>query len=197
MPESVADRPTRAHEYVFLMAKSERYFYDDDAIREPHQSSFSKDAIRLAGGITGGERPEGNNFNKEARHKDAGSTPRTRAERAALLNPNGRNCRDVWSFASEPYEGSHFAVMPKSLARRCVLAGSRKGDVVLDPFHGAGTTCLVSLQEERRYIGCELNPAYVDLSAERLAAFEKDATSPVKVVNAEWGDLFATRVGAK
>mgnify|MGYP003425240315 CR=1 FL=1 len=190
MPESVTDRPTRAHEYVFLLTKSARYFYDADAVREPHGSSFSADAIRLAGGAIGGARPEGNNFSKEARHRGGDSSPRTRAERAALLNPNGRNARSVWTITPEPYAGAHFATMPPELARRCILAGSRRGDVVLDPFAGAGTTALVAVGHGRRAIGCELNPEYAALAVDRVAAVDTDATQPVRVEAPQWGALF-------
>lgn len=141
MPERVEDRPTRAHEIVFLLTKRGRYFYDSDAIREPSSS-----------------------------HAD-----------------EGRNARDVWTIAPDPYDGAHFATMPAEIARRCILAGSRRGDVVLDPFFGAATTGLVALQHGRRTIGCELNPDYVALQRERLAVFDADAVS---VAAPSWGPLF-------
>ena len=190
MPESVTDRPTRAHEYVFLLTKRARYFYDADAIREPHGSSFSADAIRLAGGAIGGARPEGNNFSKEARHRGGDSSPRTRAERAALLNPAGRNARDVWTITPEPCDEAHFATMPPDLARRCILAGSRRGDIVLDPFGGAGTTALAALQHGRRALLCELNPNYVEIQRRRLADFAADTSSPIDARGADFGPLF-------
>lgn len=190
MPESVTDRPTRAHEYVFLLSKRERYFYDADAIREPHGSDYSRDAMRHAGGVAGGDRPDGNNFNKQTRHEDGAVTPRTRADRAALLNPNGRNARTVWSINTEPFSGAHFATMAPELARRCILAGSRRGDVVLDPFAGAGTTALVAVGNGRRAIGCELNPEYARIALDRVAAVDTDATEPVRVDAPQWGALF-------
>lgn len=139
MPESVTDRPTRSHEHVFLFAKSERYFYDRDAIREN----------------------------------------------------GGRNSRDVWTIATEPFAGAHFATMPLELARRCILAGSRKGDVVLDPFGGAGTTALAALQHGRRALMCELNAEYVEIQRRRLAQFDFDTTSPVRAAGVDCGPLFA------
>jgi DNA modification methylase len=193
MPESVTDRPTRAHEFVFLMSKNDRYFYDDDAIREPHGSVFSQNAIRLAGGVVGGERPEGNNFSKEARRRGGDSSPRTRAERAALLNPSGRNARDVWTIAPEPCSEAHFATMPPELARRCILAGSERDDVILDPFGGAGTTALVSLQNNRRAVMAELNPTYPEIQGRRMAVFDTDAVSPIVAKSSDFGPLFGVR----
>jgi DNA modification methylase len=127
MPSSVRDRCTPAHEYVFLFSKSRKYFYDADAVREPHTSSYSRDAISKAG-CAGGDRPEGDNFNKEARHADGSTTPSTRAERARLLNPEGRNKRDVWTINTKPYAKAHFAVWPPKLVEPMILAGtSAKG----------------------------------------------------------------------
>lgn len=167
MPESVKDRPTRSHEYVFLLAKSEKYFYDMDAVREPHASEYSQDAIKKAG-KAGGPRPEGNNFSKEQRHESGGGTPRSRGERAALLHPLGRNRRTVWTINPKPYKGAHFATMPEELARVCCLAGTKAGDLVLDPFAGSGTTLAVARALSRPYLGIELNSDYVPLIEERL-----------------------------
>ena len=170
MPESVRDRCTKAHEYIFLLTKSDRYFFNTDAIREPYaDGSYSADAIAKAG-RAGGVRPVGNNFNKQARHEGGEPTPKTRADRAALLNPLGRNKRSVWTVATRPYKGAHFATFPPALIEPCILAGSRPGDIVLDPFMGSGTTAQVALQHGRRAIGCELNSEYIDLIHQRLAA---------------------------
>ena len=167
MPESVTDRCTKAHEYLFLLTKSERYFWDAEAMREPFASEYSTDAIEKAGGA-GGERPDGDNFNKEAR-KNGAMTPRTRAERAALLNPAGRNRRSVWTVPTQPYSGAHFAVFPAALIEPCILAGSRPGDLVIDPFMGSGTTAQVAQALGRQWIGCELNPEYAPLQQARTA----------------------------
>jgi DNA modification methylase len=132
MPESVTDRPTKAHEYIFLLTKYERYYYDAEAVKEPFSSEYTKDAIKKAG-KAGGERPTGNNFNKQDRHEIGEMTPRTRAERAALLNPSGRNRRSVWTVATKPYKGAHFATFPPELIRPCIRAGAS--------LHGKCPTC--------------------------------------------------------
>ena len=134
--------------------------------REPFASGYSADAIAKAGGA-GGERPEGDNFNKAARKTTGATTPRTRAERAALLNPAGRNRRSVWTIATQPYKGAHFATFPEALIEPCILAGSRPGDIVFDPFMGSGTVASVAQRLGRRWLGSELNPEYVKLIEER------------------------------
>jgi DNA modification methylase len=146
MPESVTDRPTKAHEYVFLLAKSETYFYDADAVKEP--------AVR---GHAGSRFDSG----KTAAHQlgRASATPR--------VDDGTRNRRSVWSIATRPFKGAHFATFPPALVEPCILAGSRPGDVVLDPFNGAGTTGMVAMQRGRRYVGVELNPDYAQLAVER------------------------------
>lgn len=153
MPESVKDRPTSAHEHVFLMAKSERYFYDADAIREPdsgkaagNREPLGKQQRRLSAGVSSG---------------GTGSDPWTPG--------HGRNARNVWTIGSKPYSGAHFATMPPALAKRCILAGSRPVDVVIDPFFGSGTTGQCAEELGRGWIGCELQEDYVDLINERTA----------------------------
>jgi DNA modification methylase len=122
MPESVHDRPTRNHEHVFLLAKRASYFYDAEAIREPHTSRYTLDALAKADGNT--ERPTGNNFNKALRYAEGTRTPLSRAERGALVNPAGRNRRSVWNINPEPASFAHFATMPTELASVCIRAGT-------------------------------------------------------------------------
>ena len=175
MPESVTDRPTRAHEYVFMLTKSARYFYDAEAVRE----SFADSRQGRDGGRAGRERNVGG-------RADGFTTP-------AGIDPShngGRNARSVWTITPEPYAGAHFATMPAELARRCILAGSRKGDVVLDPFGGSGTTALVAVGHGRRAILCELNAEYAALQRARLAQVGSDVTEPVRVERADFGPLF-------
>lgn len=148
MPESVRDRCTKAHEYVFLLSKSERYYFDGEAMRE--------EAVKGA---------SGSSFNKgkTAEHQLGRSSDAERVEDGT------RNRRSVWTVATRPYKGAHFATFPPALIEPCILAGSRPGDVVLDPFMGSGTTAAVSLQHGRQYLGCELNPAYQPLQDARIA----------------------------
>jgi len=171
MPESVTDRPTRAHEYVFLLTKRERYFYDAAAIQEPTKGV----------GLSWDER------------KALGETQRRGFSQNGISNigtGDHRNARTVWTITPEPFDGAHFATMPPELARRCILAGSRRGDVVLDPFAGAGTTALVAVGNGRRAIGCELNPEYARIALGRVAAVDTDASEPVRVDAPAWGALF-------
>lgn len=152
MPESVTDRPTKAHEYVFLLAKSEGYFYDAGAVREPDAG------LPAGGGFVG---RQGGSVRAVPISGGAGS--------AAPWQPGrGRNKRSVWTITQKPYHGAHFATMPPDLARTCILAGSHPGDIVLDPFNGSGTTGLVAGELGRRYVGVELNPEYIALTRERL-----------------------------
>jgi len=148
MPESVTDRPTRSHEYVFLLAKSPRYYYDYRAIQEPPLRR------RASGNLA----------------RRVTVPTRLNDHRGSSIPWEGgwRNKRDVWIVPNRPYPGAHFATYPPALIEPCILAGSRPGDVVLDPFHGSGTTGEVAHRLGRRYIGIELNPDYLTLSLERL-----------------------------
>jgi DNA modification methylase len=151
MPESVKDRCTKAHEYIFLLSKSERYFFDAEAMKEE------------AVGVRGGAPKKIHSTSAQGKH---GAT-------SALNKPwdgaETRNRRSVWTVATKPYAGAHFATFPPALIEPCILAGSRPGDVVLDPFMGSGTTAQVSESLGRQYIGCELNEDYKALQEKRLA----------------------------
>jgi DNA modification methylase len=147
MPESVRDRCTKAHEYVFLLSKSGRYYFDSEAMREP--------AVKGAAGSSF-------NTGKTAEHQLGRSSDVERVE------DGKRNRRSVWTVATRPYRGAHFATFPPALIEPCILAGSRPGDIVLDPFMGSGTTAAVALQHGRQYLGCELNAEYGALQAERI-----------------------------
>jgi DNA modification methylase len=164
MPESVTDRPTKSHEYLFLLAKNERYYYCADAIREPH---LTESNVR--------------NRAKESDWTDkALFSPLGEGERE-WNHPNGRNRRTVWTVNTQPYPGAHFAVMPPKLVEPCILAGSRPGDIVLDPFSGSGTVAQVAVQTGRQYLGIELNPEYIKLAQKRLASVQVnlwDAMTP-------------------
>ena len=160
MPESVTDRPTKAHEYLFLLTKNAKYYYDHEAVKE----ACSPDMVRRAAlGHT-----RGANGKVDASRQDA-TTLRGDAAKVIDVN-NGRNMRDVWSIATQPFKGAHFATMPEKLVEPCILAGSKPGDVVLDPFAGSGTVGVVALHHGRDFIGIELNSTYVQLAEERIAA---------------------------
>lgn len=167
MPESVRDRPTKSHEYLFLFAKSERYFYDAIAVREGEQVYTRKGT------------QSGHHLTQMAGYKGiAGGTlkrdPNEAYGFARDITTVGRNKRTVWTIATQPYKQAHFAVMPPALVEPCVLAGSKPGDLVLDPFMGAGTVGLVAKQHNRHYLGIELNAAYIALAEKRIA----DAMKP-------------------
>jgi len=150
MPESVRDRCTKAHEYLFMLTKRARYYYDADAMQEPaSQRASGNHARRCADGAVG-DRP-GDHLGRSVPWK--GTT---------------RNRRSVWTISTRPYPGAHFAVMPPALVEPCIKAGSRIGDTVLDPFSGAGTVGLVARRLQRRYIGVELNTDYAELSRGRI-----------------------------
>jgi DNA modification methylase len=153
MPESVTDRPTKSHEYIFLLTKSERYFYDAEAIREANQLSdtgWAKSRRRLNVFHGNGQTAQG----------VTGTVGLTDLE-------SGRNKRTVWTIATEPYAEAHFATFPEELPKLCILAGSKPGDTILDPFAGSGTTGMVALELGRRCILIELNPDYIELIRER------------------------------
>ena len=212
MPESVKDRPTKAHEYLFLLSKSQRYYYDAGAIKERCVQDEMANGFR--GGAycnnetfdnaEGGKRktmgnykmPDGwdtgpgghGSFHRDGREKGRSARDNfkregSKREQAIPNQTKGthrtdrddsqydlgtRNKRTVWTVATQPYKEAHFATFPPKLIEPCILAGSRPGDIVLDPFNGSGTTGVVSLKHGRQYIGCELNPDYINLTVPRL-----------------------------
>jgi DNA modification methylase len=150
MPESVKDRPTKAHEYLFLLTKQERYFYDQEAIMEPGVARNHHDATGL-GYCAPGQTPQrGNRMAKK--------------EQCSGM----RNVRSVWTIAPQAFSGAHFATFPEALVVPCVKAGSREGDTVLDPFAGSGTVGLVAMKLGRKAILIDLNEAYCKLMIERI-----------------------------
>jgi DNA modification methylase len=158
MPESVQDRPTKAHEYVFLLSKSENYFYDIDSVREPHTMKPQRRLSPIE------KRPK---YGHSQPHTEAGY--RTRGAVGVDGNPKGRNRRTVWSINTKPFKGAHFATFPTELPSICIAAGSASGDLILDPFAGSGTTCAVAKAMGRRFLGIELNAKYAPLFNKRIA----------------------------
>jgi len=147
MPESVRDRPTKAHEYIFLLTKKPKYYYDHEAVKEPEVCGRKRGPAlhpdeKSTNGNSGLARREGTGF---------------------------RNRRSVWTIATKPYKGAHFAVFPPKLIEPCILAGCPRGGVVLDPFMGSGTTARVAQEHGMNWLGIELNPEYGNLVGQRTA----------------------------
>jgi DNA modification methylase len=160
MPESVKDRPTRSHEYVFLLTKSKNYYYDADAIKEPSKETRPSGVVR-------DRLLDYNSKEKIIR----GGLNRGSADNESDIRPASTmaNKRDVWTVNTKSYSEAHFAVYPPELITPCILAGSKEGDVILDPFNGSGTTGEVALQHGRKYTGIELNEDYFnDIACKRI-----------------------------
>ena len=163
MPESVTDRCTKSHEYIFLLTKSARYYYDAGAIAELANYDGRRDEI-----MKGSEKYKNGFVPNQSMQ-----TFHARGHRRWNKNNVGeriRNRRDVWTMNTAPYKGAHFATFPPELPRLCILAGSRLGDVVLDPFCGSGTTLAVAKELGRHWIGVDISEKYCELSRKRVAA---------------------------
>ena len=157
MPESVRDRCTKSHEYIFLLSKSERYYFDAAAISEPVTSTKGNARTFRGGGAYTGGRSHDNSAQVE------------RESHGNRENQTGRrNKRDVWTVSTNGFRGAHFAVFPEKLIEPCILAGSPLGGTVLDPFAGSGTTGVVAKRLWRNFIGCEINPDYAQMATERI-----------------------------
>ena len=179
MPESATDRLSTRYEHVFLLAKGARYWFDLDAIREPHapstlRRSTTRTAYKAPGQIPNvksrpsGERGAnpGDVWDDTARHSE---TDYRLGRNHSAVNEVGRNPGDLWAINTRPYAEAHFAVMPVDLAFRCIKAGCKPGGTVLDPFSGSGTTGEAARKLGRKYIGVDLNPEYHDLAVKRFA----------------------------
>lgn len=149
MPESVKDRCTKSHEYIFLLSKNKNYYYDSDAIKEPATT-----------------------YDSTIRNRDIGKLNNTAGKsRSGGLTHNQyefKNKRSVWVVNPKPYSGAHFAVFPPELIEPCILAGSAENDIIFDPFIGSGTVAEVALKHNRKYLGCDLNPEYKELQDIRI-----------------------------
>lgn len=196
MPESVRDRCTKSHEYLFLLSKSERYYWDAEAMQEPavgglpgntthkHTSAYEAgdDRARTKAGLVAyaeRQRSKRDSFkrggSKRAEVIPGQSVGTHRPDRPeSEYDVFTRNRRSVWTVATRPYKGAHFATFPPALIEPCILAGAPFNGLVLDPFTGSGTTAAVALQHGRRFIGCELNPDYIKLAEARIAAAEAE-----------------------
>ena len=162
MPESVTDRCTKAHEYIFLLTKQLKYYYDNEAVKEAgNYEPATRD--KSAEGYTA-DYAFGDRFSSGARQYGVAGK---------------RNKRSVWTVTTKPYKGAHFATFPPDLIEPCVLAGSKPGDTLLDPFNGAGTTGVVAMRHGRRYIGIELNADYLEMSCKRIQGERNSITMPM------------------
>lgn len=166
MPESVRDRPTKAHEQIFLLTKSPRYWYDADAIKEPASGT----AHARGNGVNPKAKLPGPNSRVHVSR--VGSAPKSRQNESFSAAVCGlvdeRNARTVWEVATQPYKEAHFATFPPEIPKRCILAGCPVGGVVLDPFLGSGTTAAVAIELGRKWLGIELNPQYAELARKRI-----------------------------
>ena len=148
MPESVKDRCTKSHEYIFLLSKSKNYYYDNEAIKEPVKQDWgTRDSTKGKYHIEG-----------------TGLQPHSGLTKSYTT----KNKRSVWTVTNKPYKGAHFACFPPDLIEPCILAGSREGDIILDPFMGSGTTAMVAKKHNRNYLGCELHEDYASLQTDRI-----------------------------
>lgn len=165
MPEAVKDRCTRSHEYVFMLTKQSKYFYDSDAIAE--EASTAPGATwqeRKAAGATAGNVIVG-----DGRRNGTQRVVHGKGVTSNLTRQDGkRNRRSVWTITTKPFKGAHFAVMPEALCEPPILASSRPGDLILDPFTGSGTVAVVALRHGRDFVGCELNPEYATIAETRI-----------------------------
>jgi len=206
MPEAATDRPTTSHEYIFLLSKRRRYYYDADAIKEPaslalasqveqgyagaatknYASAGAQDPSAVKARIIDNRRrraahPRGHGVNPQARAGALGSRQNASFSAAVCDLVDDRNARSVWVIPTQPYPDAHYATFPEGVPEKCIKAGTRLGDTVLDPFCGSGTTGQVAIQLGRSFIGVELNPTYAQLARERIGGaaplFATEATA--------------------
>lgn len=187
MPESVTDRPTRSHEYLFLLTKSKNYYYNHEAVKEPAVC----DRIRGPANHRDTEMTNGNSgLGRRARERNARDSFKRIGSKREEVHPvqntgthrperqedswdiTKRNLRDVWTINTKPYRGAHFAVFPEALVEPCILAGSQPGDLILDPFMGSGTVGVVCARLDRIFTGIDLNPDYVTLAESRISSVQ-------------------------
>jgi DNA modification methylase len=182
MPESVTDRPTKAHEYLFLLSKQPKYYYDADAIAEPASPNthmrISQDLANQIGSFraNGGGKTNGpmraviKGSTRKLAEAGSGIAANRDFESALSMKVENRNRRDVWTIPTQPYRGAHFATFPEKLVEPCILAGSKPGDIVLDPFCGSGTVGVVAQKHGRRFVGLDMSAPYLELAGERIKA---------------------------
>ena len=160
MPEPVIDRCTKAHEYIFLMSKSPKYYYDVDALKEKATTIENRPSGIVRDRL----------YDYDSKEKAMGKRTSSGLDQDSnVTEPSMRNKRSVWTINTKPYKEAHFAVFPTKLPELCIRAGTKEGDIVLDPFFGSGTTGWVARELGRNYIGIELNPEYIKIAEGRFA----------------------------
>ncbi len=169
MPESVTDRPTKAHEYLFLLSKSARYYYDAEAIAE---ATEKPEYIGKPQASWGGKKPLGRAMGRPPSGNEATD--------ADYIGQPTRNRRSVWTIPTEPFPEAHFAVMPTALVEPCVKAGSRPGDLVADPFCGSGTVGVVARRLGRRFWGCDLSEPYCAMARRRIENYHRERPPAIR-----------------
>ncbi|MBP0020160.1 MAG: site-specific DNA-methyltransferase [Cyanobacteria bacterium SBLK] len=162
MPSSVKDRPTTDHEYVFLFSKTSNYYYDADAIREPHVTFSSESKMK------GGRKHLGKRDGTPEQGKNGGNQNLHNGRWDRAFHPRGRNKRTVWEIPLGKFREAHFAVYPEQLVETCLLASTKIGDIVFDPFTGSGTTGIVAIKNNRKFMGCELVETYQKMAQKRI-----------------------------
>jgi DNA modification methylase len=174
MPESVTDRCTKAHEYIFLLSKSKEYYFDSSAMKEPAAygapNSPNKIKSPYGQGFTRKAKGGGKKYSENSVCPNRDDTQNL--DKAGLKIYDTRNKRSVWTVSTKPYKGAHFATFPTGLITPCVLAGCPERGMVLDPFFGAGTTGLVAISNNRDFIGIELNQEYIEIAEKRLTEIQ-------------------------
>lgn len=199
MPESVTDRCTKSHEYIFLMSKNPKYYFDHEAIKEPcAESSYKRWNQDIENQVGSNRVPGKTNGNMKAvgiptkirfggnKYGDSDDPKHATKFGNCYVDTGTRNKRSVWTQTVKPYKGAHFATFPTQLIEPCVLAGSRIDNIVFDPFMGSGTTAQVAIENGRQYLGCELNPEYEKLQKERI----NEALGTLLIKNAMGMNLF-------
>lgn len=205
MPESVTDRCTKSHEYIFLLSKSARYYYDQKAIAEPLADSSvarlsqvnlanQNGSDRIPGKTNGAMKAVGPRFGGSKYGDDESELMRTKSGNEWTGGDGLRNRRSVWTVTTQPFKEAHFATFPPKLIEPCILAGCPEGGTVLDPFNGAGTTAIVCIQNGRQYVGAELNPEYMGISERRIRE-ELDKTALLDMAckpTKQWAGMVGT-----
>ena len=198
LPESVMDRCTKAHEYIFLLSKSREYYFDAEAISEPAAISTLKRIGQDLEHQNGSSRQPGRSKPMKAAPPRYGGKKytespdvffRTKSGNAYVYKPY-RNKRSVWTVTVKPFKDAHFATYPVDLIEPCVLAGSRRGGIVLDPFCGSGTTGVAAMRHGREFVGIDINPAYCEIAERRISRLWEGGSVSARKVDPDQMDMF-------